>query len=100
MSQQNRIKQRRSWLLLGWMTSERSCPCKQYACSALVTGTICSKSGDCSLVTAVDNEAYTMRFTSSLDGEVNEWVVEIGGRKHRIIGLHSLPLNFKPIFLE
>ncbi|KAG8292769.1 hypothetical protein J6590_031748 [Homalodisca vitripennis] len=28
----NRIKQRRAWLLLGWVTAERSCPCKQPAC--------------------------------------------------------------------
>ncbi|KAG8265854.1 hypothetical protein J6590_084725 [Homalodisca vitripennis] len=27
--------QRRAWLLLGWVTAERSCPCKQTACSAL-----------------------------------------------------------------
>ncbi|KAG8331427.1 hypothetical protein J6590_042195 [Homalodisca vitripennis] len=26
------IKQRRAWLLLGWVTAERSCPCKQFAC--------------------------------------------------------------------
>ncbi|KAG8258309.1 hypothetical protein J6590_032238 [Homalodisca vitripennis] len=29
LSQDNRIKQRRAWLLLGRMTAERSCPCKQ-----------------------------------------------------------------------
>ncbi|KAG8282667.1 hypothetical protein J6590_031918 [Homalodisca vitripennis] len=32
LSQDNRIKQRRAWLLLGWVTAERSCPCKQPAC--------------------------------------------------------------------
>ncbi|KAG8259162.1 hypothetical protein J6590_017341 [Homalodisca vitripennis] len=35
LSRDNRIKQRRAWLmLLGWMTAERSCPCKQFACPA------------------------------------------------------------------
>ncbi|KAG8330121.1 hypothetical protein J6590_070610 [Homalodisca vitripennis] len=29
--QVNRIKQRQTWLLLGWVTAERSCPCKQSA---------------------------------------------------------------------
>ncbi|KAG8245062.1 hypothetical protein J6590_009138 [Homalodisca vitripennis] len=28
----NRIKQRRAWLVLGWVAAERSCPCKQPAC--------------------------------------------------------------------
>ncbi|KAG8282116.1 hypothetical protein J6590_043661 [Homalodisca vitripennis] len=27
-------EQRRAWLLLGWVTAERSCPCKQPACPA------------------------------------------------------------------
>ncbi|KAG8242134.1 hypothetical protein J6590_071885 [Homalodisca vitripennis] len=27
LSQDNRIKQRRAWLLLGWVAAERSCPC-------------------------------------------------------------------------
>ncbi|KAG8336826.1 hypothetical protein J6590_037039 [Homalodisca vitripennis] len=30
----NRIEQRRAWLLLGLVTAERSCPCKQPACPA------------------------------------------------------------------
>ncbi|KAG8331129.1 hypothetical protein J6590_047547 [Homalodisca vitripennis] len=34
----NRIKQRRAWLLLGWVTAERSCPCKQSACPAIGGG--------------------------------------------------------------
>ncbi|KAG8307305.1 hypothetical protein J6590_024953 [Homalodisca vitripennis] len=33
-SQDNRIKQRRAWLLLGWVTAERYCPCKQLSCSS------------------------------------------------------------------
>ncbi|KAG8241262.1 hypothetical protein J6590_090418 [Homalodisca vitripennis] len=33
-----RIKQRRAWLLLGWVTAERSCPCKQPACPAVSVG--------------------------------------------------------------
>ncbi|KAG8271612.1 hypothetical protein J6590_059087 [Homalodisca vitripennis] len=37
-SQDNRIKQRRAWLLLGWVTAERSCPCKQPACPAVGGG--------------------------------------------------------------
>ncbi|KAG8311068.1 Rho GTPase-activating protein 6 [Homalodisca vitripennis] len=32
LSQDIRIKQRRAWLLLGWVTVERSYPCKQLAC--------------------------------------------------------------------
>ncbi|KAG8269561.1 hypothetical protein J6590_104982, partial [Homalodisca vitripennis] len=32
----NTIKQRREWQLLGWVTTERSCPCKQAACPTLV----------------------------------------------------------------
>ncbi|KAG8252780.1 hypothetical protein J6590_049327 [Homalodisca vitripennis] len=35
LSQDNRIKQRRAWQLLGWVTAERSCPCKQPACPAI-----------------------------------------------------------------
>ncbi|KAG8268761.1 hypothetical protein J6590_019341 [Homalodisca vitripennis] len=35
LSQDNRIKQRRAWLLLGWVTAERSCPCKQSAFPAI-----------------------------------------------------------------
>ncbi|KAG8325547.1 hypothetical protein J6590_065431 [Homalodisca vitripennis] len=35
LSQDNRVKQRRAWLLLGWVTAERSYPCKQPACSAV-----------------------------------------------------------------
>ncbi|KAG8255605.1 hypothetical protein J6590_088651 [Homalodisca vitripennis] len=35
LSQDNRIKQRRAWMLLGWVTAERSCPCKQPACPAI-----------------------------------------------------------------
>ncbi|KAG8336554.1 hypothetical protein J6590_042071 [Homalodisca vitripennis] len=31
----NRIKQRRAWMLLGWMTAELSCPCKQPAFPAV-----------------------------------------------------------------
>ncbi|KAG8325598.1 hypothetical protein J6590_063169 [Homalodisca vitripennis] len=34
----NQIKQRRAWLLLGWVTAERSCPCKQPAFPAIVGG--------------------------------------------------------------
>ncbi|KAG8284034.1 hypothetical protein J6590_003726, partial [Homalodisca vitripennis] len=37
-TQNNRIKQRRAWLLLGWVTAERSCPCKQPACPAIGGG--------------------------------------------------------------
>ncbi|KAG8244605.1 hypothetical protein J6590_019861 [Homalodisca vitripennis] len=33
-----KIKQRRAWLLLGWVNVERSCPCKQPACSAIGGG--------------------------------------------------------------
>ncbi|KAG8296486.1 hypothetical protein J6590_056045 [Homalodisca vitripennis] len=29
---------RRAWLLLGWVTAERSCPCKQAACPAVGLG--------------------------------------------------------------
>ncbi|KAG8262512.1 hypothetical protein J6590_052156 [Homalodisca vitripennis] len=38
LSQDNRIKQRRAWLMLGWVTAERSCPCKQLACLAIGGG--------------------------------------------------------------
>ncbi|KAG8318283.1 hypothetical protein J6590_006597 [Homalodisca vitripennis] len=38
LSQDNRIKQRRVWLLLGWVTAERSCPCKRPACPAISGG--------------------------------------------------------------
>ncbi|KAG8308733.1 hypothetical protein J6590_102766, partial [Homalodisca vitripennis] len=38
VSQDNRIKQRGAWLLLGWVTSERSCPCKQPACPVIGGG--------------------------------------------------------------
>ncbi|KAG8331146.1 hypothetical protein J6590_047564 [Homalodisca vitripennis] len=34
----NRINQRRAWLLLGWVTAERSCPCKQSARLAISGG--------------------------------------------------------------
>ncbi|KAG8272169.1 hypothetical protein J6590_047184 [Homalodisca vitripennis] len=34
----NRIKLRRAWLLLGWVTAERSCPCKLPACPAIGSG--------------------------------------------------------------
>ncbi|KAG8281503.1 hypothetical protein J6590_056880 [Homalodisca vitripennis] len=37
LSQDNRIKQYRAWLL-GWVTAERSCPCKQPACPAVGGG--------------------------------------------------------------
>ncbi|KAG8274366.1 Protein apcdd1 [Homalodisca vitripennis] len=36
--QDNRIKQRRAWLLFGWVTAERSCPCQQPACPAIGGG--------------------------------------------------------------
>ncbi|KAG8333744.1 hypothetical protein J6590_104263 [Homalodisca vitripennis] len=42
LSRDNRIKQRRAWLLLGLVAAERSCPCKQLACPAV---------GSCSEVT-------------------------------------------------
>ncbi|KAG8281841.1 hypothetical protein J6590_050858 [Homalodisca vitripennis] len=32
------IKQHQVWLLLGWVTAERSCPCKQPACPAIGGG--------------------------------------------------------------
>ncbi|KAG8275942.1 hypothetical protein J6590_075144 [Homalodisca vitripennis] len=32
------VKQRGAWLLLGWVTAERSCPCKQPACPAVGGG--------------------------------------------------------------
>ncbi|KAG8252341.1 hypothetical protein J6590_059907 [Homalodisca vitripennis] len=35
LSRDNRIKQRRAWLLLGWVAAERFCPCKQPACPAI-----------------------------------------------------------------
>ncbi|KAG8320800.1 hypothetical protein J6590_060759 [Homalodisca vitripennis] len=38
LSQDNQIKQRRAWLLLGLLTAERSCPCKQPACPAIGGG--------------------------------------------------------------
>ncbi|KAG8316606.1 hypothetical protein J6590_046649 [Homalodisca vitripennis] len=38
LSQDNRIKQRRAWLLLGLVTAERSCPCKQPAFPAISGG--------------------------------------------------------------
>ncbi|KAG8242228.1 hypothetical protein J6590_070062 [Homalodisca vitripennis] len=39
LSQDNRrIKQRQAWLLLGCVTPERSCPCKQPACPAVGGG--------------------------------------------------------------
>ncbi|KAG8276906.1 positive regulation of renal water transport [Homalodisca vitripennis] len=38
LSQDNRIKQRQVWLLLGWVTAERSCPCKQPACPVIGGG--------------------------------------------------------------
>ncbi|KAG8296690.1 hypothetical protein J6590_051671 [Homalodisca vitripennis] len=28
LSRDNRVKERRPWLLLGWVTAEQSCPCK------------------------------------------------------------------------
>ncbi|KAG8315961.1 hypothetical protein J6590_061385 [Homalodisca vitripennis] len=37
-SRDNRIKQRRAWLLLGCVTAERSCPCKQPSCPAIGGG--------------------------------------------------------------
>ncbi|KAG8286984.1 hypothetical protein J6590_048042 [Homalodisca vitripennis] len=37
LSQDNRIKQHRAWLL-GWVTAKRSCPCKQPACPAIGGG--------------------------------------------------------------
>ncbi|KAG8284080.1 hypothetical protein J6590_003771 [Homalodisca vitripennis] len=38
LSRDNRIKQRRAWLLLGWVTAERFCPCKQPNCTAIAGG--------------------------------------------------------------
>ncbi|KAG8336441.1 hypothetical protein J6590_044214 [Homalodisca vitripennis] len=38
LSQENRIKQCRTWLLLGWVTAERLCLCKQLACPAVGSG--------------------------------------------------------------
>ncbi|KAG8247734.1 hypothetical protein J6590_054848 [Homalodisca vitripennis] len=38
LSRDNRIKQRRAWLLLRWVTPERSCLCKQPACPAIGGG--------------------------------------------------------------
>ncbi|KAG8254292.1 hypothetical protein J6590_011989 [Homalodisca vitripennis] len=38
--QDTQIKQRLAWLLLGWMTAERSYPCKQPACPAVGGGSI------------------------------------------------------------
>ncbi|KAG8305784.1 hypothetical protein J6590_062091 [Homalodisca vitripennis] len=38
LSQDNQIKQRRAWLLLGQVTSERSCPCKRPVCPAIGGG--------------------------------------------------------------
>ncbi|KAG8337000.1 hypothetical protein J6590_034088 [Homalodisca vitripennis] len=38
LSQDNQIKQRRAWLLLEWVTAERSWPCKQPACPAIGGG--------------------------------------------------------------
>ncbi|KAG8326548.1 hypothetical protein J6590_038426 [Homalodisca vitripennis] len=35
LSQNNRIKQRRAWLLLGWVTAERCRPCKLPASPAV-----------------------------------------------------------------
>ncbi|KAG8295413.1 hypothetical protein J6590_081107 [Homalodisca vitripennis] len=36
--QDNRLKQRRAWLLSGWVNAERYCPCKQPACSVVGGG--------------------------------------------------------------
>ncbi|KAG8315059.1 hypothetical protein J6590_078962 [Homalodisca vitripennis] len=38
LPQDNRIEQCRAWMLLGWVTAERSCPCKQSACPAVGGG--------------------------------------------------------------
>ncbi|KAG8277865.1 hypothetical protein J6590_033396 [Homalodisca vitripennis] len=38
MYRDNQIKQHRAWLLLGWVTAERSCPCKQPPCPAIGGG--------------------------------------------------------------
>ncbi|KAG8270428.1 hypothetical protein J6590_085222 [Homalodisca vitripennis] len=37
-SENNQVKQRRAWLLLGQVTAERSCPCKRPACPAIGGG--------------------------------------------------------------
>ncbi|KAG8324195.1 hypothetical protein J6590_098120, partial [Homalodisca vitripennis] len=37
-TENNQIKQRRAWLLLGQVTAERSCPCKRPACPAIGGG--------------------------------------------------------------
>ncbi|KAG8302332.1 hypothetical protein J6590_034644 [Homalodisca vitripennis] len=38
LSQDKHIKQRRAWLLLGWVSAERSCPCKHPAYPAIDGG--------------------------------------------------------------
>ncbi|KAG8281505.1 hypothetical protein J6590_056882 [Homalodisca vitripennis] len=38
LSQDNQIKERRAWLLLGWVTAERSCSCKRFACVVIGGG--------------------------------------------------------------
>ncbi|KAG8292423.1 hypothetical protein J6590_040384 [Homalodisca vitripennis] len=45
LSQNNRIKQRPAWLLLGWVTAKRSCLCKRSACPA-VDGGFCAAISD------------------------------------------------------
>ncbi|KAG8275960.1 hypothetical protein J6590_074864 [Homalodisca vitripennis] len=83
----NRIKQCRAWLLLGWVTAERSCPRKQSACPAIGSGSEVTfkplvpklRQGFLALTSPESASAARMRFatmkTPALCGKGNVYLI-------------------------
>ncbi|KAG8257248.1 hypothetical protein J6590_053896 [Homalodisca vitripennis] len=87
-SQDNQIKQRRAWLLLGWVTAERYCPCKQPACPAVGGGSeVTFKPLVASKVLSTD--WYKPQASKSYKAANCGWLPPRQGSTLRLIGFYS-----------
>ncbi|KAG8331726.1 hypothetical protein J6590_035683 [Homalodisca vitripennis] len=72
VSRDNRIKQRRAWLLLGWVVAERSCPYKQPACPAITMVLLQNESilyglGESGVISHTGAISHNLLFGSAVD---------------------------------
>ncbi|KAG8321417.1 signal recognition particle subunit srp68 [Homalodisca vitripennis] len=90
-----RIKQRQAWLLLGWVTAERSCPWKQPACLAIAGGSeVTFKPLVLSLVMFVFVEFLCLEKCRGKTRKYNKATHQLNGRRDSAITLSTRPLDF------
>ncbi|KAG8282274.1 hypothetical protein J6590_040506 [Homalodisca vitripennis] len=108
------VKQHRTWMLLGWVSAERSCPCKQPTCPAIGGGSDSHQaipiSATCSEIYSYSEEASTkiskkvvifillheklrkqLRVLEGAEGPARDWVSESGGVRSKLPTKGTLP---------